>query len=93
MRFGWRCPETTEQIDTDVYVGAVVRCEVDGEQIGGFHRKYRKNNLQAPRPAKVWLAPVDGGRFYEPVKVLMETQYGGLVANLIRLGPPAPATD
>jgi len=93
MRFGWTCAESAGQIKTGVYAGPVVRCEVEGEQIGGHHKEYSSNNIQAPRPAKVWLAPVDGGRFHAPVKLLMETQYGGLVANMIRLGPPEPATD
>jgi len=93
MRFGWRCGDAPERIETDVYAGAVFECAVEGEQIGGFHRKYSSNNLQASRPARVWLAPVDGGRFYAPVKLMMDTQYGALVANMTRVGPPTPATD
>lgn len=95
MRFAWRCAAGDERMSgrgADVYGGVVRACAVEGEQIGGFHEKYRNNNLNPPRPAKLWLAPVDGGAFYAPVKLTMDTRFGGLVATLTRVGP-APAGE
>ncbi|MEM6490449.1 MAG: DUF3108 domain-containing protein [Pseudomonadota bacterium] len=93
LRFGWRCDPETETMETDAYAGPVVECAVEGEQVAGFHRKYSSSNFQSPRPARLWLAPVDDGRFHAPVKLLMQTQYGGLVANMTRVGPPETPTD
>ena len=93
MRFTLSCPATTEALTGaggDIYSGPTLRCAIAGEQIAGFHRKYSKNNLNPPEPAKLWLAPVDGGAFYAPVKLMMDTRFGGLVATLTRIGPPPP---
>jgi len=74
------------------YHGPAVKCSVSGEQVAGFHKEYRKRNIELDRPASVWFARADGRDLYLPVRFEMQTQYGSIVGHVSRLGPP-PATE
>ena len=69
------------------YHGAAIICTATGEQKAGFHKKYRKNNVQLDRPAQIWMVPLMGSSYYLPARLSMETQYGSIVAHLSRLQP------
>lgn len=94
VEFSWSCDGRTESMigsGSAVYAGPVMRCAVDGQQVGGFHKEYGDRALDPPKPAELWLAPVDDGRFFAPVRLTMQTRFGGMVARLTRVGPPEPA--
>lgn len=97
LEFSWRCAGRTETMSgsgSALYSGPILRCAVDGRQTAGFHKEYGDRALDPPKPAELWLAPVDDGRFYAPVRLTMQTRFGGLVARLTRIGPAeASATD
>lgn len=89
VQFRWRCGGREMLAPTlgSPFAGEALRCAVSGSQLAGFHKKYRSSNLELTEPATLWFAAVPGTDLHMPVRLVMDTQYGGLMAYVTRLGP------
>ena len=66
------------------YSGPVLRCNVKMIPVAGYERKTLIKLLERDDSIKVWLAPVDDGRFWVPVRLTLRTPFGGAVMRASR---------
>ena len=69
------------------YTGPAVVCKASFAPKTGVERKKFTQMLQRDRRTEVWLAPLEKGRLYMPVKLVMQTPIGGAVLELVSLQP------
>lgn len=68
----------------DAYKGTVLRCSVDMIPVAGYERKTLIKLLEREDSIRVWLAPVDDGRVWVPVRLTLRTPFGGAVMRATR---------
>jgi hypothetical protein len=83
---------TFDRIDTittrnNGYSGEAVRCKVRITPRAGMEKAKLTKTMQQRDDTRIWLAPVDSGKFYFPVRVQMRTPIGGAVLDVVRLRP------
>ena len=80
--------------DPESYSGPVMRCSVKMIPVAGYERKVLIKLLERDDSIKVWLAPIDGGRFWVPVRLTLRTPFGGAVMRAsqfeVTTAPSAP---
>lgn len=70
--------------DENGYSGPVMRCTVKMIPVAGYERKTLIKLLEREDSIKVWLAPVEDGRFWVPVRLTLRTPFGGAVMRASR---------
>lgn len=68
----------------EAYSGPVMRCTVKMIPVAGYERKTLIKLLERDDSIKVWLAPVEDGRFWVPVRMTLRTPFGGAVMRASR---------
>ena len=69
------------------YSGPAIVCKASFAPKTGVERKKFTQMLERDRRTEVWLAPLEKGRYYLPVKLVMQTPIGGAVLELVSLQP------
>lgn len=69
------------------YTGHAIVCKAAFTPKTGTERKKFTQMLQRDRATEVWLAPLEKGRLYMPIKLKMRTPIGGAVLELVSLEP------
>ena len=69
------------------YSGHAIVCKAAFTPKTGTERKKFTQMLRRDRATEVWLAPLEKGRLYMPVKLKMRTPIGGAVLELVSLEP------
>lgn len=87
VTYRWRCGERSElkPTSTSAFAGEAVLCIVSGRQTAGFHRSARRI-FDFDKPGRLWLAPVRGLGVHMPVRLVMDTEWGGLMVYATRTG-------
>lgn len=67
------------------YSGKALVCTITFKPGTGTERKKFTSMLRTNRDTKIWLAPMDGGRVYLPVKLVVSTPLGGAVMEVTSL--------
>ncbi|NIJ42325.1 hypothetical protein FHS78_002619 [Parvibaculum indicum] len=69
------------------YSGHAIVCKAAFTPKTGTERKKFTQMLRRDRATEVWLAPLEKGRLYLPIKLKMRTPIGGAVLELVSLEP------
>ncbi|HAC57940.1 MAG: hypothetical protein CMI62_08655 [Parvibaculum sp.] len=69
------------------YSGEAVVCKVRMTPRAGMDKTKLAKTLKERDATWIWLAPVESGRFYIPVRVQMRTPVGSAVLDVVRLRP------
>jgi len=86
MRLGDDGRETLEKTGYGMFAGEALKCRVAMRRIGGFWK-----NVEHPedgKPSFLWMARLDPGGPYLPVRIAAETPLGTLVMHLTGTGKP-----
>lgn len=90
--------ETLHSDDPGFYSGPATRCTVAYRRIKGYSERWEATQAKAwPSKATVWFARLDGISRPVPVKIMVSTELGWMVAQLVahkstRVGPLGDAT-
>jgi hypothetical protein len=77
-----------------VFAGQALRCDFDGQQLGGFVTNENEDALRKPRHGTAWLAPLLPNAPPVPVRVIFENKILGQVTlYLTAVRGAAPAED
>jgi hypothetical protein len=71
--------EVLPPTDRSIFAGKALRCDFDGQLLGGFVRNEDADELKKPRHGTAWLADVVPGAPPVPVKVIFENRILGHV--------------
>ena len=69
------------------YDGEAVVCKVRMTPRAGMEKAKLATTLRERDATWIWLAPIDGGRFYIPVRVQMRTPIGAAILDVVRMRP------
>lgn len=67
------------------YSGEAIRCSVQMAPRSGMRQTSFIRMLQQRDNAHIWLAPVNGGSIYIPVRIQVRTPIGGAVMDVVKL--------
>jgi len=71
--------EVLEKTSRSSFAGPALRCDFDGQQLGGFVRTEDEDDLRKPRHGTAWLASVVPGAPPVPVRIAFENKLLGQV--------------
>lgn len=74
------------------YSGTAIRCSVRMTPRSGMKQTSFTRMLQQRDNAHIWLAPMNGGSVYIPVRIQVRTPIGGAVMDVVRLRQHATKT-
>lgn len=66
------------------YSGPVMRCSVSMIPVAGYERKTLIKLLEREDTIKIWLAPVNDGELWVPVRMTLRTPFGGAIMRASR---------
>jgi hypothetical protein len=73
------------------YEGPALHCIARYQRVAGFKPpKHGRKATEVP-PIDVWLAPLDNGTLLVPVRLQLDSDFGGIVARAVRLKVGGPA--
>ena len=75
--------------ERSIYAGQVLRCDVEGRQIGGFVHSENEADLRRPRHGTAWLADMVPGAPPVPVRVAFDNKILGQVTLYLTKAAPA----
>ncbi len=67
------------------YSGEAIRCSVQMAPRSGMRQTSFIRMLQQRDNAHIWLAPVNGGSIYIPVRIQVRTPIGGAIMDIVKL--------
>lgn len=67
------------------YSGNAIRCKVRVQPRTGMERAKLTTMMERRDDTFIWLAPVNGGKLYIPVRVQMRTPIGGAILDVVKL--------
>ena len=67
------------------YSGDAIRCKVRVQPRTGMERAKLTTMMERRDDTFIWLAPVNGGKLYIPVRVQMRTPIGGAILDVVKL--------
>lgn len=67
------------------YSGKAIRCSVQMSPRSGMRQTSFIRMLQQRDNAHIWLAPVNGGSIYIPVRIQVRTPIGGAIMDIVKL--------
>ncbi|MEQ9518927.1 MAG: DUF3108 domain-containing protein [Parvibaculum sp.] len=75
------------------YSGPVMRCSVSMIPVAGYERKTLIKLLEREDTIQIWLAPVNDGEIWVPVRMTLRTPFGGAIMRASRFDVSSVATN
>ncbi len=74
-----------DRIRTRGWRGEAVLCDIWYEPISGYDPEDYPSERELSQPLRIWLAPIDGGRYYLPVRLYTRAGLGGVTIELAQV--------
>lgn len=75
----------TERIRTGGWRGEAVLCDIWYEPVAGYDPEDYPSERELSQPLRIWLAPIEAGRYYLPVRLYTRAGLGGVTIELAEL--------
>lgn len=74
-----------DRIRTRGWRGEAILCDIWYEPVSGYDPEDYPSARELSQPLRVWLAPIDGGRYYLPVRLYTRAGLGGVTIELAQV--------
>ena len=74
-----------DRIRTRGWRGQAILCDIWYEPISGYDPEDYPSERELSQPLRIWLAPIEGGRYYLPVRLYTRAGLGGVTIELAQV--------
>lgn len=74
-----------DRIRTRGWRGNALMCDIWYEPVSGYDPEDLPSERELSQPLRVWLAPIEGGRYYLPVRLYTRAGLGGVTIELTQV--------
>ena len=71
-----------DRVRTGGWRGEAVLCDIWYEPVAGYDPEDYPSERELSQPLRIWLAPIEGGRYFLPVRLYTRAGLGGVTIEL-----------